>query len=880
MKRFLLSVITLLCICACTKGPEGESGNDPNAGGVNDNQSQSKGPITLTLESITATTVTFSARLDVDMMADYQEVGFVLSTEEDLDIENSKVKKVKINKENYVEVFEGLTYDTEYYYAIYLLRNNIYSYSNPNVFKTNDVFIDIDDVAVTNTTVTFMGNVVRKQCDSKVKVGLMVSQNENFSGNLTSSYEIVPEEDGSYSKAIEQLELDTTYYFRTYVCQNGVYEYGKVDVFVTVPIEIELLAENISNTTASITGRINPMSSIDEVKVGILIGNMETLNKNRYTYCQPLTSSDFDEEGRFVINFALLPDEEYYYRYYVLHNEVYSYGEIKSFKTEDLKVVVNVSDITQTTVSFSGNIELAEHYMPEVGILYSTSSAPEVTTSGVGKVVLTDLIDANGNFAHKSEGLLSGSTHYCRYYIRQDDTLTYGDVFTFKTEKVPVVIEVESINKNVVIFKGNVQFTEPGVIKIGVKCFPMSSYSASQQEKVITEFSENGDFIVEFSQLQYATDYYWKYYLLQNNGCNYGEVKNFRTLPHPYDVQAKLNISSATDLSSYASANCYIVSNVGLYKFKAVIGNSSESVGAIASASILWETFGTSETPEYFDLIKGCCYSDGYIVFETAETFKEGNAVIAAKDGEGNILWSWHIWMTDQPTCNEYYNNAGVMMDRNLGATSATPGDVGALGLLYQWGRKDPFLGASSIRSNSLATSTITWPSAVFSDPTRGTIAWATAHPTTFITSRSYNWDWYYTGSSSYTDRSRWRSEKTIYDPCPAGWRAPSLANRSIWVAAINSGSPFECYYDNINEGINFSAKFGSAASIWYPASGYRDVDGCLEGVGNTGTYWDSHSPGGDITEAYTLDFTNYGEVDPWGYDRRVRALSIRCLQE
>ena len=83
------------------------------------------------------------------------------------------------------------------------------------------------------------------------------------------------------------------------------------------------------------------------------------------------------------------------------------------------------------------------------------------------------------------------------------------------------------------------------------------------------------------------------------------QTKSFWTLPHPYDVQAKLNISSATDLSSSASANCYIVSNVGLYKFKAVMGNSSESVGAIASASILWETFGTSETPEYFDLING-----------------------------------------------------------------------------------------------------------------------------------------------------------------------------------------------------------------------------------------------------------------------------------
>ena len=32
-------------------------------------------------------------------------------------------------------------------------------------------------------------------------------------------------------------------------------------------------------------------------------------------------------------------------------------------------------------------------------------------------------------------------------------------------------------------------------------------------------------------------------------------------------------------------------------------------------------------------------------------------------------------------------------MDRNLGALSATPNDAKALGLFYQWGRKDPSMG-------------------------------------------------------------------------------------------------------------------------------------------------------------------------------------------
>ena len=98
--------------------------------------------------------------------------------------------------------------------------------------------------------------------------------------------------------------------------------------------------------------------------------------------------------------------------------------------------------------------------------------------------------------------------------------------------------------------------------------------------------------------------------------------------------------------------------------------------------------------------------------------------------------------LTDKPQGQVYYNNAGTMMDRNLGATSATPGDVGALGLLYQWGRKDPFLGGGSISSNTVAKSTGTWPSAVSSDSNTGTIAYATSNPTTFIMRNSNNYDW------------------------------------------------------------------------------------------------------------------------------------------
>ena len=327
------------------------------------------------------------------------------------------------------------------------------------------------------------------------------------------------------------------------------------------------------------------------------------------------------------------------------------------------------------------------------------------------------------------------------------------------------------------------------------------------------------------------------------------------------------------------SANCHIVSYSGVYTFKPVKGESNESLGNISSVCVLWESFGTSKTPRVGDLIKSVDYKDGMVVFETADTFKEGNAVIAAKDASGEILWSWHIWFTDQPQGQVYYNNAGTMMDRNLGATSARPGDVGSLGLLYQWGRKDPFLGASSISDEIEAKSTITWPSSVSSSSSTGTIAYATANPTTFITENENNYDWYYTGSWS-TDNTRWTTSdksKSIYDPCPAGWRVPDGESNGVWSKALGSSLYFDYSYDSTNNGMNFSGKFGSASTIWYPASGYRlDRDGSLDYVGGYGRYW-SASP--SSSNAYAMYFSYYGHVLSYSHYRAL-GVSVRCLQE
>ena len=340
------------------------------------------------------------------------------------------------------------------------------------------------------------------------------------------------------------------------------------------------------------------------------------------------------------------------------------------------------------------------------------------------------------------------------------------------------------------------------------------------------------------------------------------------------------------------TANSYIVSAAGDYKFRATHkGNSStEAIGAITSAAVLWESFGTATAPAVGDLVKNVAYSDGYIRFTA--TAAEGNAVIAVIDDKGTdgteddvILWSWHIWLTDQPAEHVYNNSAGTMMDRNLGATSAAKGDAGALGLLYQWGRKDPFLGSSSTSSNTVALSTLTWPSPVQVSTLPVDATYHIANPTTFITSNNsrQNYDWFFTSSLEYHN-DRWPdsgSPKSIYDPCPAGWRVPDGGENGIWAKAHGSSTNYNSTYDSAKRGFNFSGDFGESSPIWYPLQGQRGYDdGNLKYVGLYGRYWSCSSPTGS-PKAYVL-YTWYsgGTVNPMATIDRAHGFPVRCCKE
>lgn len=453
-------------------------------------------------------------------------------------------------------------------------------------------------------------------------------------------------------------------------------------------------------------------------------------------------------------------------------------------------------------------------------------------------------------------------------------TLSDGTKLTVPIKpSFPVTLTLGEVAKTSANFNGNVS-EKSFDLKVTVYYGRSGELTIYENDGKVeyTKFQGN-DFIVKLDGLSQDTQYYYFYEVIFKGETFYSELSSFKT--------------KGQSLPLTEAANCYIISKSGDYRFDAVKGNGTEPVGEVASVEVLWETFGTDVAPQKGDLISSVSYDGGKVYFSTNSNFKKGNALIAAKDASGTILWSWHIWLTDQPEDHVYNNEAGTVMDRNLGAISATPGDVGALGLLYQWGRKDPFLGSSSISLNREAASTLSWPSAEESTRATGSIAYATSHPTTYITYNDGNNDWYYSGSNS-TDNTRWKSTKTIYDPCPAGYRVPDGGNGGLWAKAFGTSRPFDDNsYSSTDKGFNLgssgrgSKKLTNNVSVcWYPDAGYRTNNtGSLTSLGSFGYYMTVTPSSGYSSDAFHLSF-NYGTVSPAFEFGRGFGGSVRCIRE
>ena len=328
------------------------------------------------------------------------------------------------------------------------------------------------------------------------------------------------------------------------------------------------------------------------------------------------------------------------------------------------------------------------------------------------------------------------------------------------------------------------------------------------------------------------------------------------------------------DLDTQGNANCYIINEPGSYKFKAVYGNEPTNyLQDVADAVILWETWNDLSEVTPNSVLATASFAEDFIIIRTPEALHPGNALVAARDESGKILWSWHIWVPATPIVTANFSGIlGVdVMDRNLGALTATaatadPIDPTSYGLMYQWGRKDPFTAAGAFNTNTPATYAGV-PETVA--PGQITLEESIADPR--LLGHINNGDW-----CLIPDNTFWAdAEKTIYDPCPPGYRV-SKKNTAVpfWAADLSAQAGW---------GVDANAgwlKIGSPDPGVFPIAGYRDdydVGGMAK-VGSRTLYWvseasaDAKGPGADLR--YDKGTFVFGSAP------KARLGSVRCVVE
>ena len=253
----------------------------------------------------------------------------------------------------------------------------------------------------------------------------------------------------------------------------------------------------------------------------------------------------------------------------------------------------------------------------------------------------------------------------------------------------------------------------------------------------------------------------------------------------------------------------------------------------------------------------------GVLYFTTPAEFVNGNVLIAAFDEAGEILWSWNIWAVEDYDADRTARNVGrfTVMDRNLGAMAGVEAAgesdpvkaAYSIGHYYQWGRKDPLPAASAFSANQ----TPKWGLPTYTDIERyqkdggliftenrvdnvycmgggdftlqQAVDAAVTHPHKSMANGAsdnndpYHWAVPPMSSAEKTrttpDRTHWRtlwgsvdgynSVKTIFDPCPPGWKVPTV---DLYVYAFGGA-------DKTSNGYGYySDKF----DLYMPSAGQR----------------------------------------------------------
>lgn len=378
-------------------------------------------------------------------------------------------------------------------------------------------------------------------------------------------------------------------------------------------------------------------------------------------------------------------------------------------------------------------------------------------------------------------------------------------------------------------------------------------------------------------------------------------------------------ISTEIDLSmqdifgastSRNTANCYVVKTAGEYCFPLVYGNAIKNGAANTAAYTKVKGEYSHDFVNHLDNViadpyiannEGCVPHDAelsmcdtdlvfdnigiaegnggqYIRFSVTNVPTTGaNGVISVLDANGVVMWSWHIWVwSDDLTPVEITNNTGMnynILPVNLATKkSRTAGKM--YNWFYQWGRPTPMLPPADYSS---ATNATNYGAKTFTvSPAKADTYGAGIQNPQMFYKGSYNWF----GEASYynlwdancvsTGNSDNNVIKTVYDPCPTGFKMPN-GNTFTYFSLSNVVGSF-------NNGLYFKRNAEDTTGVFVPASGYRSSSsGSLSSVGSDGIVWFSSARGQDYT---FCQFFRSGYVLSQSPADRASGYSVRPVQE
>ena len=287
-----------------------------------------------------------------------------------------------------------------------------------------------------------------------------------------------------------------------------------------------------------------------------------------------------------------------------------------------------------------------------------------------------------------------------------------------------------------------------------------------------------------------------------------------------------------------------------------------------------------------------------FVQFEVpAANIKNGNAVIAVMKN-GKVVWSWHLWFIHDDalntiTCTNFQGKSYAFTEESLGmkytswtgTTYTSPrsvkvkveqkvenGGAKQIGILtitqkpnnvrqgmttfYQWGRKDAFPAVDAVAEGAFNKNA----------GDNMSISNGIQHPENFYTNGS---SWYSNPPAGYSYYNLWSANntttgfndnavvKTVYDPCPVGFKMPASNAFTGFTTDGQNFGPINVT-GTWNNGYNFNNKITNPdASVYFPASGSRNYDNGSVGYVGIGSYYCSAIPDGP----YDCCYLNFSKV-------------------